>query len=241
VVLFERLGVRLQPRFVFLCCHFNDVSEAGLYYDRDELQKFVAAGVDDVVLPRARREFSLEPPGLARSWYYHVAPTLRSKGAWAGLRRLLRRKGFTQAFRTWTDEISNSTSRSQPFRPDEVTLHRPLEVASPDAPGGEHLLWSANTHVILRINAACTRIKATLILFDLGYSYAFSQATEEFASAHDIPFSRAGRVVLERALKGEEVYLAQDGHWSPAGCRAIAEELRKFVASRAEKRQGRGG
>jgi hypothetical protein len=35
--------------------------------------------------------------------------------------------------------------------------------------------------------------------------------------------------VLRRAQAGEAMYLANDGHWTPAGCDAMAQQLAAFV------------
>jgi hypothetical protein len=48
-----------------------------------------------------------------------------------------------------------------------------------------------------------------------------------------VPYTSAGRVALTRAYAGEAVYLAGDGHWSPAGHRIVAEELARHPAVRA--------
>ncbi len=47
------------------------------------------------------------------------------------------------------------------------------------------------------------------------------------ALAHEVgaAYSDAGRQVLARSQAGERVYLADDGHWSPAGNDAMAEAL----------------
>jgi len=89
----------------------------------------------------------------------------------------------------------------------------------------DQLGWQANVQAIAQIDAMCRRHGARFVLFDLGYPHAFSQAIEDQAKRMGIAYSPAGRVVLARALAGEEVYLANDGHWTPLGNQIIAAEL----------------
>lgn len=77
----------------------------------------------------------------------------------------------------------------------------------------------------MEIKRACDGIRARLVLLDLGYPEAESRAVEALAAEIGLGYSPAGRVVLARALAGEEMYLVDDGHRTPAGCRTIAEEL----------------
>jgi hypothetical protein len=70
-----------------------------------------------------------------------------------------------------------------------------------------------------------TRVGARVVLFDIGYPTAFSQAIEGLARDEGVAYSPAGRVVLAKALAGEEMYLRGDGHWTPAGAEAMAREL----------------
>jgi hypothetical protein len=71
----------------------------------------------------------------------------------------------------------------------------------------------------------CDDAGARLVLFDLGYPREFSAAVEALAGALEVRYSPAGRVALERARAGDEVYLADDGHWSPLGSQVVAREL----------------
>ena len=54
---------------------------------------------------------------------------------------------------------------------------------------------------------------------------AFSAAIRSLADRLGVTYVAAGQVALERALAGEETYLANDGHWSPHGCDFVAREL----------------
>jgi hypothetical protein len=46
-------------------------------------------------------------------------------------------------------------------------------------------------------------------------------------------YSSAGAQALQRALAGEPVYLANDGHWTGRGAAIVAEALAQAAAVRA--------
>jgi hypothetical protein len=80
-------------------------------------------------------------------------------------------------------------------------------------------------HAIAQIAQEAEGIGARVVLFDIGYPTAFSAAVEDVSREVGVRYSDAGRAVLERARNGADVYLPRDGHWSPAGCDAVARRL----------------
>ena len=80
-------------------------------------------------------------------------------------------------------------------------------------------------HAIAQIAQEAERMGAQVVLFDIGYPTAFSAAVEDVAREVGVHYSDAGRAVLDAAQKGADVYLPRDGHWSPAGCDAVARRL----------------
>ena len=74
----RRTGLALQPKVVFLCCHWNDIADATVAYHSDELNRYLAAGAADPYEPAARLDFwprrrrRFEP----RAWDVHLAPLL---------------------------------------------------------------------------------------------------------------------------------------------------------------------
>ena len=70
----------------------------------------------------------------------------------------------------------------------------------------------------------CDARGARLVVFDMGYPASFTRWVEAIAREAGAVYSPAGRAALERSLLGEDVYLANDGRWSPRGASIIATE-----------------
>ena len=193
--------------------HPTDVEEALRYYDEAELRRFAHA--PDRYLPFARNEYRPRPPwDLVSGWSRFVALPMRCAGIPGALLRS-RRPGA---------QVMAHVARD-PFVPTAEDVDAHVAFLAPDAPDAMRLAWQAERSAVREIQRACARLGARLVVFDLGYPRAFSQASEALAREVGADYDDAGRLVLARLLSGERVYLADDGHWSPAGSDAIAAVL----------------
>jgi hypothetical protein len=218
-LLLERKGLPLRPRIVFVCSHHTDLSDATIWYDPAEVRKFVA---DERYLPMARYVDELgqqrdAPPrrNLLDQWAVHVALPLRSARLLYGL---LRHPAH--------DEFTVPAETHGVFVPARALLD-----ASIDTLDDRRLGWTAHRAAVLRMKRLCDAAGAQLILFDPGFPTVFSTAIEALAGEVGARYSPAGRLVLARAQKGEEVYLAKDGHWSPYGSTLMAAALAESATS----------
>ncbi|HBI43722.1 MAG TPA: hypothetical protein DDY78_12855 [Planctomycetales bacterium] len=211
-------GLGLRPRLVFVCCHFNDIDEAAYFYDAAELRRFVGRPVEQDEPPLAnstfqpRRWWSPE-----QFWNEHLALPLRIAGAGSGL---------IHAAKAPEPAVRPGRPMSR-FVPDEQYVESPFAPWAEGEPESRRLGWQAYVRALEKIDCCCRRQGATMVLFDLGYPRAYSQATEAAARRIGVRYSPAGRLVLDRARAGEDTYLAHDGHWSAHGCDLVAAELVK--------------
>lgn len=231
MLLLRRHGIALKPRYVFVCWHNTDLQDVTRYYGEDSLSRFVDSPLDDPVAPLARGKFQPHRWDLVQRWSSGVAPALRFAGVWRKARRVLRKQGLKILFAGPLGEVGDD----RPYQPDEAILTQPF---APQESVSEEirLQWQAHTRALLQLKADAERIGARLVLFDLGYPHAMSRTAEKFARDHQILYSNAGRVVLDRALQGEGVYLARDGHWTSDGCSHIAAELAKMIGQIEDRR-----
>jgi hypothetical protein len=218
-------GVRLRPRWIFVASHPTDVPDVLHWYERAEIDRFLA---EDGHLPLVRPELRPRPPGLFEWWEQQGALPLR-----AG--RLL--GGIARAARDRPAGPQVATTAEPYFKPSPADLDVPFIAARPEAPADDRLAWAAHRHALAEIKRTADLAGARLVLFDLGYPREFSQAIESVARELEVRYSPAGRVVLEAALRGEPMYLANDGHWTPAGCARIARELAASVELATPHRQ----
>jgi hypothetical protein len=211
--LLRRKGLALRPRYVFLCAHPTDVMDAVAAYEGGELRRFVAQGG---YRPRARPELE---EGVFQFWLTHVAIPLRAA-------RLLR--GLVQPAPPAVG-TAGSDGDDRRFVPSPETMAEgfaPLgEGADPDAALGWAVFRRAAAEIAREAGAAGARV----VLFDIGYPRSFSAAVEGVAREAGAAYSDAGRVALQAALEGADVYLPRDGHWSPAGCDVVARRLAASV------------
>jgi hypothetical protein len=211
--LLRRKGRALRPRYVFLCAHPTDVRDAAAAYDRDELRRFVE---DDGYRPRARAD---REAGVFEYWLTHVALPLRAA-------RLLR--GLTQSAPA-AMEPGRPEGGDRRFVPSAETMAEPFAPLAAGADPDAVLGWAVFRRAVTRIAREAEAMGARLVLFDIGYPRAFSEAVEGVAGEAGALYSDAGRVALRSALEGGDVYLPRDGHWSPAGCDAVARRLAEWV------------
>lgn len=225
LALIERHGSDWQPRWVIHCAHPNDIAESTTWYAEPELEEFLQTGISEPSVPLAKEKFRPRPWwDLTEGWNRYCALPLRAAGALKALHRGLAR---SSAHDGSTPEVSLA---DRPFVPSEMALN---ERVAPPVPGRgmngdqrmESLRWRVHEHALAKLREFCRRRGATLVLFDIGYPYSFTKATEDLAERLGLPYSSAGRVALERAQGGEDIYLANDGHWSASGGAIVAGRL----------------
>jgi hypothetical protein len=220
-LIFERKGVPLRPRVVFVCAHPTDIEDAITSYDPQMLARWLASAPGSFE-PLVRQEYQPRARwSPARLWLEEIALPLHAGGVSGALWRSWR-AGLLRA-------RQESPGGDERFVPVEV--EKPF--AAPDAAPGsdERVSWEAQKRALREIQRAATAIGARVVVFDLGYPREFSRAVEGAAAELGLAYSPAGRRVLERALAGEDLYLARDGHWNPAGSDAIARELAPLVTA----------
>jgi len=207
--LLRRKGRSLHPRYVFLCAHPTDVMDAITAYDPGELERFVAR---DGYRPLARTD---DESRVFQYWLVHVAIPLRAA-------RVLR-GAMHPAEPAFAPAVApNDDAR---FLPSPEYLAEPFAPLAAGANPDTRLGWRVFRHAIAQIAQEAERMGAQVVLFDIGYPTAFSAAVEDVAREVGVHYSDVGRAVLDAAQKGADVYLPRDGHWSPAGCDAVARRL----------------
>lgn len=219
LILRERAAA-LRPRVVLLCAHPSDLEDLERTYDETELRLFLEEPQRPL---RVRPELGPRPAGDPLwLWARHVGLPLRSGGVLGSLVRSLRERRFREF-----------PAARDPFVP---TASEQAEVPAPlraEASAREGLAWGVHALALREVGRECEAMGARLVLFDLGYPRAFSEAVESLARDLGVEYSPAGRVALQRALAGEHVYLANDGHWSATGAAIVAEELARTRAVQA--------
>ena len=216
LMIFERKGLALRPRVVYVVSHPTDLEETVRCYAPGELERFLA---EPGYRPLVRDEWQPRPAWDPVSLFARrlALPLQSSAVSGALLRRPTARDVPPPPHRA-------PGAREGAVRPVRGVRRRPFEGAT-GGPPEERLAWRVQSRAALEIKRACDSVGARMVLLDLGYPEALSRAVEALATEIGVAYSPAGRVVLDRALAGEEMYLVDDGHWTPAGCRAMAEEL----------------
>ncbi len=224
----RRLGLGLQPRLVVVCSHPNDIAEGVSFYGLDELERFIARPVEDEAEPLVMPWYRPRPRwDWKHYWNDHLALALRTAGALEGLGRAIHTRWSGSGPRS--QDGSESPWEKAHGVPSVSYLQSPFSPEAPGASPEQRLGWQAHCQALAKIKYLCERQGARLVMLDLGYPHAFSQAIEAEARRLGVVYSPVGRVVLARALEGEDIYLAQDGHWSARGSDAVAAELLKCV------------
>jgi hypothetical protein len=209
----ERHGRRLRPSVVFASLHPTDVEEALRYYDEGELGRYAEAA--SAYRPFARAEYRPRPWwDPVSAWSRFVALPMRCAGISGALLRSRRKDA----------QVMAHVARD-PFVPTAEDMGARVAFLQPDASASLRLGWQAERRAVRVMKRTCDDLGARLVVLDLGYPRAFSEAVEALAHEVGAVYDDAGRRVLARALGGERVYLADDGHWSAAGSDAIAKEL----------------
>ena len=207
--LLRRKGLSLRPRYVFLCAHPTDLMDATTAYDPMELERFVAG---DGYRPLARTD---DESRVFQYWLVHAAIPLRAARVLRGVMHPAE-PAFGGAI------AANDDAR---FLPSPEYVAEPFTPLAAGASPDTRLGWRVFRRAIEQITREAAQIDARVVLFDIGYPTAFSAAVEDVAREVGARYSDAGRAVLDEARKGADVYLPRDGHWSPAGCDAVARRL----------------
>ncbi len=217
LILLRSKGLALAPRYVFVCSHPTDLDDPFAIYPSEELRRFAA---EDDYAPLARAELR----GVARNpfdwWLKHASAPLR-----AG--RLL--SALVTPPRADVLERIRPDAGSGPFIPTAAAVAAPFRPAAPDATADERFGWALHERALAEIARLCAARRIRLVSFDLGYPAAFSSAVEDASRRLGIAYSPAGREILQRAQRGEPMYLPHDGHWSPVGCDAMARALARAI------------
>ena len=217
-MMLRRIGVSLQPRIVFVCSHPNDTGDVTQYYARDQIERFVAGGAEDDAEPIARPRFHPRSAWNPNEvWDRHFAVPFCS----AGIVRLL-----AQGAKIHCDWQRNVASTPAELSRAAVSQWQPPQTEL------DHLAWRASCMALARMQYLCQAHGATLVVFDLGFPPSYSASVEAEARRLGVDYVPAGRATLERALAGEDIYLKADGHWSPHGCDAVAQELVEWTRTR---------
>ena len=216
-ILLRRKGLRLRPKVVFVCSHPNDLDDNRELYEDPELRRFLS---EPDYLPVVKERDLWPRPwyDLFELWSRRLALPLRSSGlagtlakaAWNGTLKL--RRGGEPVV-------------SKPFLPPDEYVALPFAPVLPGAGEKDALEWRVHRRAVATIHRLADGIGARVVLFDIGYPTAFSRAIEDLARDEGVGYSPAGRAILARARAGEEMYLRDDGHWTPAGSGAMAREL----------------
>jgi len=216
-MLLREKGLPLQPKLVFVCSHPNDLGDNRALYEDSELRRFLS---EPDYLPVVREKALWPKPwyDLFEVWTRHVGLPLRSSGL-AGT--------LGKAALNGTLKLRHGGEAGPPkrFLPPEEYVAKPFAPLLPGASEPDKLEWAVHRQAASLIHRLAAGIGARVVLFDIGYPTAFSQAIEELAREEGVAYSPAGRAILARAKAGEEMYLRDDGHWTPAGADAMAREL----------------
>lgn len=226
---FRELAERLHPHLVFVCSHPNVSKVGAMMYGIAELQRFLALPVSDATEPLVQPWFQPRPAGnLKYFWLDHMALPLRTAGALYGLGVVCQARMVNAQT---APEVPDSRAAWEKAHgvPSAAWINTPFDPEGTGTPATERLGWQAHCHALAKMKYLCEQQGAQLVLFDLGYPRAFSEAIERQAQRLGVDYSAVGRVALTRALAGEDIYLANDGHWSPRGCAVVAEDLTKYA------------
>jgi hypothetical protein len=203
-------GRALVPRWVFASVHFNDVEDVDVMYEAEEQRRFRAEpGYVPLAVARYRPRPWWDPVAF---WSRHVSLPLRVGGLLGTVMQAAR-----------AGELGSRPTEAPSALPSVEDLARPFPT---DGPG-----WATERHALARLQRECTEAGARLVLFDIGYPRAFTAEVESIAGQIGADYSPAGRVVLARGQGGEDVYLKNDGHWTPLGNDLMARELAGAVGA----------
>lgn len=213
-----------QPRYVFVCSHWNDILDASHHYSLEELERFIAAtskGEDSHPKAKMVRQSNSFIDCCKRFWNRKIQLNLRVAGVF---RYALQKLKSGQE----TNDSAEMIATEQ-FIPCETMRTRSFAPWKTIATRAEQLGWQTHVAALKRLKQLCEQQRATLVMFDLGYSRDFCRAIELLAQELEVPYVRAGEIALTRALAGEEVYLKNDGHWTGLGADIVAQELFKAI------------
>jgi hypothetical protein len=210
----QELGPRLRPRYVFVCTHPTDAADAVDLYGAGELRSFVAEGRWPLLV---REKYRPRPAwDLLDLWAVRLSLPMRSSALPGALARAMlgRTKG----------ELAPARS-SGVWKPSPEAVAGPFPAFDPRGSDEQRLGWAAHRRALGEIKRLADGLDARLVLFDIGYPRDLSRAVEATARELGARYSAAGLAALGLAFSGVEVYLADDGHWTPEGHAVVAREL----------------
>lgn len=218
---FREVGLRLRPRFVFVCTHPTDVEDALDVYGAPELRRFV----DEGRWPLLVREKYRPPPwwDLLEFWAVRVALPMRSAALPGAV------------FRSVRDRLGGEAAVPRApgnWLPSPEAVAGPYPAFGPNATGDLRLGWAATRRALGEIKRLADEAGAEVVLFDIGYPQDLSQAVAATGRELGAGYSPAGAASLRLAFSGAEIYLADDGHWSPTGNAVVARELARATGLR---------
>jgi hypothetical protein len=218
LMLLREKGLRQKPRYVFVSSHPTDVTDPVEWYSHQELQRFLS---EDGYEPFANEVYRRKGVrNVFEWWMVNAAFPLRTGRLLSAL--VTPPKGVAL-------EHMRPIASAGPFVPTADVLETPFRPDAVDATPDEILGWRVHARALAEMKRLCAASGIALVSLDLGYPRAFSRAIETASAELGIPYCPAGREVLRRAQAGEAMYLANDGHWTPAGCDAMAQQLAAFV------------
>jgi hypothetical protein len=217
---FREIGLRLRPRFVFVCTHPTDVEDALDVYGAPELRRFVEEGRWPLVVRGKYRP----PPwwDLRDLWAVRLALPMRSAALPGAVFRGVRDRLTSRAL---------AHREARPWKPSPEAVAGPHPALGPGASADLRLGWAATRLALAEITRLAGEAGSRVVLFDVGYPRDLSRSVAETAGELGAEYSPAGAVALELASSGVEIYLADDGHWSPTGNAVVARELARAVGA----------
>lgn len=222
---FREIGLRLKPRFVFVCVHPTDIEDALELYAASELRGFV----DEGRWPLTVREKYRPRPSwdLLDLWAVRLALPLRCSALPGAVFRVARDRlgGEAPAPRT-----------EGHWEPSPEAVAGPHVAFGPEATDDLRLAWAATRRALAEIKRLGDQAGARVVLFDIGYPQDLSREVAATARELGAEYSPAGAAALRLASSGVEIYLADDGHWSPTGNAVVARELARAVEGPAATR-----
>jgi len=209
----RELGLTMRPETVFVATNITDLSDLTFWYSEEELAKFVSSDAAAEYQPTVRESFWSDSRwDLGKVWADHLALPLRVAGIVEG------------TVGVWVKRLLEAPEVT-PVRVSVPGEERDLFGLEAEVEALELLRWRALRRAMLEIRRAAESIGAATIFFDIGYPEEYSQAIERLAVDAGGEYSPGGREAFARSTTGEDIFLPNDGHWSPNGCAVVARGL----------------
>jgi lysophospholipase L1-like esterase len=206
----KHYAVALEPRYVFVCFLYNDISDLTGYLTDDEMRRFVQAPPEqrDVdYFPRytpSRREQLI---GVLRGSY-------AVRAAWV-------------LFELVKQRLADAgIARGAPL-PSEYRDDPRMALATVF-----HEMAMRRMQLIVQDHGATF----VYVFFFTGQANSgedfYEEVLQRFCARYGIEFLSLRGPLTAAVARGEQPYLAGDGHFSPAGARIVADELAHWIRAR---------